>query len=177
LSAIKIALACNAGIAAAKGLAAVMTGSPSMLAETVHSIADTANQGLLLVNRARLAAGIMSALGLGIIVESLHKLQHPEPIGNLMWAFGILSLSIALETVSIVNAILAARRGMSDNLAVLIVEDGAALFGLAIAVLSVAASAQTGDPRYDALGGVAIGLLEALSGAYLLIRLNNRKKV
>jgi divalent metal cation (Fe/Co/Zn/Cd) transporter len=171
MSAIKIGLACNAGIACAKGLAAVMTGSPSMVAETVHSIADTANQGLLLVNRARLAAGIMSALGLGIIVESLHKLAHPEPAGNLMWAFGILSLSIFLETVSLVNAIKASRAGSTDSLLVLVVEDLAALTGLAIAVLSVAAAAQTGEPRYDALGGVAIGLLEALSGLFLTIRM------
>jgi divalent metal cation (Fe/Co/Zn/Cd) transporter len=171
VSAIKIALACNAGIAVAKGVAAVMTGSPSMLAETVHSVADTANQGLLLVDRARIAAGVMVALGAGIVYESFERLRHPEPIGNLMWAFGILSLSIALETVSMVNAIIAARKGMSDSLTVLMVEDGAALFGLAIAVLSVAASAQTGNPRYDALGGIAIGLLEALSGLYLTIRL------
>lgn len=171
MKAVKIALACNAGIALGKGLAAVATGSPSMVAETVHSIADTANQGLLLVNRAKLAAGVMAALGAGIIVESFHRLAHPEPATNLMWAFGILSLAIALETVSMVNAVMAARRGVNDSLTVLLVEDGAALFGLAVAVLSVAASAQTGNPRYDALGGVLIGLLEALSGLGLLIRL------
>lgn len=172
-TAVKIGLACNAGIACAKGVAAVMTGSPSMLAETVHSVADTANQGLLLVNKARLAAGIMILLGLGIIGESVHKLSHPQPTDNLMWAFGILSLSIFLETVSLVNAVKAARMnaGMGDAIMVLVVEDLAALTGLAIAVLSVAASAQTGEPRYDALGGVAIGLLEALSGLYLTIRL------
>lgn len=171
MSAVKIGLACNAGIACAKGVAAVMTGSPSMLAETVHSVADTANQGLLLVNKARLAAGIMILLGLGIVGESVIKLQHPEPTDSLMWAFSILSLSIFLETVSLVNAIKAVRDDPNGSIIVLVVEDLAALTGLAIAVLSVAASAQTGDPRYDALGGVAIGVLEALSGLYLTIRL------
>jgi divalent metal cation (Fe/Co/Zn/Cd) transporter len=171
VSAIKIALACNAGIACAKGVAAVMTGSPSMLAETVHSVADTANQGLLLVNRARLAAAVMTGLGGYIVFESIEKLSHPEPAGNLMWAFGILSLSIFLETVSLVNAIKAVKASPGDSVMVLVVEDLAALTGLAIAVLSVAASAQTGNPRYDALGGIAIGLLEALSGLYLTIRL------
>jgi divalent metal cation (Fe/Co/Zn/Cd) transporter len=170
-TAVKIGLACNAGIACAKGVAAVMTGSPSMLAETVHSVADTANQGLLLVGKARLAAGIMALLGLGIIGESVHKLSHPQPTDNLMWAFGILSLSIFLETVSLVNAVKAVRSEGTASLTVLVVEDLAALTGLAIAVLSVAASAQTGEPRYDALGGVTIGVLEALSGLYLTIRL------
>lgn len=173
MKAIKIALAVNAAIAVSKFVAFAFTGSASMGAEAIHSVADTANQGFLLVNRARLAAGVMTALGVGVIWASLDRLQHPEPVGNLMWAFGILSLSIALETVSITQAFIAAQRvdEVEGELLVLLVEDGAALFGLAVAVLSVAASAQTGNPRYDALGGLAIGLIEALSGLTLTIKL------
>ncbi|MBN7441198.1 cation transporter, partial [Mycobacteroides abscessus subsp. abscessus] len=46
--AIIAALAANAGIAVAKFIGFAITGSSSMLAESVHSIADTSNQGLLL---------------------------------------------------------------------------------------------------------------------------------
>jgi divalent metal cation (Fe/Co/Zn/Cd) transporter len=47
--AILAAMAANAGIAAAKFVAYLVTGSASMLAESVHSVADTSNQGLLLL--------------------------------------------------------------------------------------------------------------------------------
>jgi divalent metal cation (Fe/Co/Zn/Cd) transporter len=45
------ALAANAGIAVAKFVAFLMTGSSSMLAESIHSVADTGNEGLLLLGR------------------------------------------------------------------------------------------------------------------------------
>lgn len=58
--AIFAALTANAGIAVAKFVGFVITGSSSMLAESVHSLADTSNQGLLLSHRSQ---GIAAAQG------------------------------------------------------------------------------------------------------------------
>src|SRR6476646_6483609 len=65
--AILAALAANAGIALAKFIGYVVTGSSSMLAEAVHSVADTANQGLLLLGgkRAKRAATPEHPFGYG----------------------------------------------------------------------------------------------------------------
>ena len=49
--AIVAALAANAGIAVAKFVGFLITGSSSMLAESVHSLVDTSNQGLLLLGK------------------------------------------------------------------------------------------------------------------------------
>lgn len=65
--AILAALSANAGIAVAKFVGAAITGSASMLAEGVHSVADTANQGLLLFgqNRAEQQADELHPFGYG----------------------------------------------------------------------------------------------------------------
>src|SRR6478735_12564375 len=99
--AILAALLANAGIALAKFVGFLVTGSSSMLAEAVHSVADTSNQGLLLLGgkRAQRAATAEHPFGYGrdryfysfvvalllfslgavfAIYEGLHKLEHPE---------------------------------------------------------------------------------------------------
>src|SRR3954452_3075139 len=65
--AIVAALLANAGIAAAKLVGFLLTGAASMLAEAVHSLADTSNQGLLLLgsSRARRTATIRHPFGYG----------------------------------------------------------------------------------------------------------------
>ena len=65
--AILAALAANAGIALAKFIGYAVTGSSSMLAEAVHSVADTSNQGLLLLGgkRAKRAATAEHPFGYG----------------------------------------------------------------------------------------------------------------
>ena len=107
--AIYFALGANAGIAVTKFGAAAYTGSGAMLAEAIHSVADTANQLLLLLGlkRAGIAAseehplgyhrvtyfyGMMVALllffvgGLFSIYEGWHRLASPEPLRNADWA-------------------------------------------------------------------------------------------
>lgn len=113
-------LVVNLAIAAAKGIAAVMTGSGAMLAETIHSTADCGNQLLLLLGlrqaarpsdaahplgygRALYFWSFMVALllfsggGVFSIYEGIHKIQHPEPVENVWLAIGILVFSLALE--------------------------------------------------------------------------------
>jgi len=132
------ALFANLGIAIVKGFAAVVTGSGAMLAETVHSIADTGNQALLLLGAHRanrppdarhpfgygaeryfwafVVALVLFALGAAFSVyEGIHKVLHPEPIRNVGWAYGVLIAAIALESWSYRVASGAVRRARGDR--------------------------------------------------------------
>ncbi|GAA5041642.1 cation diffusion facilitator family transporter [Nocardia callitridis] len=125
--AIIAALSANAGIAVAKFIGAAITGSGSMLAEGVHSVADTGNQGLLLLGQQRAAqeadelhpfgyarnryfysfvvALVLFTLGSGYaIYEGIHKIQHPEDLSSPIVAVVILVLAIALESYSFLTA-------------------------------------------------------------------------
>jgi cation diffusion facilitator family transporter len=126
--AIVAAFGANFGIAAAKFVGFAATGSASMLAEAVHSVADTGNQGLLLLGgrRARREATPEHPFGFGreryfwsfvvalvlftlggafALVEGIDKLRHPHAPESLWWAISILAIAIALETLSFRTAI------------------------------------------------------------------------
>lgn len=126
--AIFAAFAANLGIAAAKFVAFVFTGSASMLSESIHSFADTGNQGLLLLGgrRASKAADARHQFGFGreryfwsfvvalvlfslgalfSIYEGIEKIRHPHEIESLQWAFVVLGISIGLEAFSFRTAI------------------------------------------------------------------------
>jgi cation diffusion facilitator family transporter len=130
--AIIAALLANAGIAIAKFVGYVITGSSSMLAESVHSVADTSNQGLLLLGgkQAKRAATAQHPFGYGrdryfysfvvalllfslgsifAIYEGIHKLEEPEPLTSPLVAVGILVVAIGLETFSFRTAIVESR--------------------------------------------------------------------
>ncbi len=126
--AILAALFANLGIAVAKFIGYLVSGSSSMLAEAVHSLADSGNQVLLLVGgrRARRAATPEHPFGYGreryvyaflvsiilftvggmfSIYEGVHKLQHPEPLDNYWVPVIVLLVAIGLETFSLRTAI------------------------------------------------------------------------
>lgn len=130
--AILAALAANAGIAAAKFVGYLITGSSSMLAESVHSVADTSNQGLLLwgQRQARREADRLHPFGYGrsryfysfvvalvlftlgavfALYEGYHKIAHPEPLTSAPVAIAILVVAIALESYSFRTAITESR--------------------------------------------------------------------
>ena len=113
-------LVVNLCITGAKAFAAFMTHSGAMLAETIHSFADCANQTLLLVGvkQARrpptkkhplgygrsvyfwsfmVAMLLFSVGGMFSIYEGIHKYHNPEPVENVMWGIGVLLFSICLE--------------------------------------------------------------------------------
>lgn len=119
-----LALGANAGIGVAKLVAYIITGSGSMLAESIHSFADSGNQGLLLLGGSRaarapddrhplgygreayfwamLVAVILFTLGgLFSIYEGVHKLQKPEPLENLTAAIVVLVIGLILEGASL----------------------------------------------------------------------------
>lgn len=124
MSAIIYALTANAGIAVSKGAAAVYTGSSAMLAESVHSAADCANQLLLLLGikqakreptedhplgygKATYFWSFMVALllfsmgGAFSIYEGVHKLSSPEPLANPWVAIAVLAVGVVLEAWSL----------------------------------------------------------------------------
>ncbi len=128
--AIVAALAANLGIAITKFVAFLLTGSSSMLAESVHSVADSGNQALLLLGgrRARKQATplhpfgygreryfwafvvsivLFSVGGLFALYEAFHKFQQPEPIEGMWWwvPIVVLVVSIGLESYSFRTAI------------------------------------------------------------------------
>ena len=121
--AILAALGANAGIAVAKFAGFLITGSSSMLAESVHSVADTSNQGLLLLGQKKaerdadqlhpfgygrnryfysfVVALVLFTLGsLFAIYEGIHKIQHPEELNSAFVAIAILVIAICLEGYS-----------------------------------------------------------------------------
>ncbi|MGC4092607.1 MAG: cation diffusion facilitator family transporter [Polyangiaceae bacterium] len=127
--AVKAALLANAGIAVAKLVAALLSGSATMLAEGVHSIADTANQSLLLLGM-RLSSKRATALhpfgrdsesyfwafivslllfflgGVFAIYEGVHKLlANDDHQGSLVAPLAVLGISILLEAGSFVVAL------------------------------------------------------------------------
>ena len=126
--AIVAAMVANAGIAVAKFVAYVVTGSASMLAESIHSVADTSNQGLLLLGGRRaqrvaddrhqfgygreryfwafVVAMVLFALGgLFSIYEGVEKIRHPHEVESLGWAIGVLVFAIVAEGFSFRTAI------------------------------------------------------------------------
>lgn len=131
--AVVAALLANAGIAVAKFVGFLITRSSSMLAESVHSLADTGNQALLLLGgkRARRAATpehpfgygreryfwsfvvalmLFSVGGMFAIYEGIEKIRHSgHELESPMVAVGILTVAILLETWSFRTAITEAR--------------------------------------------------------------------
>jgi cation diffusion facilitator family transporter len=132
--AIVAALTANLGIAATKFLAFLLTQSSSMLAESIHSVADSGNQLLLLIGGKRAAraadeehpfgygrqryvyAFLVSIVlftigGMFAIYEGVHKWQHPEPIQDWVWVpIAVLVVAIALEGYSFRTAIVESNR-------------------------------------------------------------------
>ena len=130
--AILAALFANAGIAAAKFVGFLITGSSSMLAESVHSVADTSNQGLLLFGQrqARKEATSLHQFGYGrsryfysfvvalvlfslgaifALYEGYHKISHPQPLNSPLVAVAILVVAIGLESYSFRTAMVESR--------------------------------------------------------------------
>jgi cation diffusion facilitator family transporter len=118
-----VAIAANLLVAVAKGVAAALTGSAAMLAETTHSIADTCNELLLYVGVRRgmrpaddhhplgygqarffwsllAAVGIFVVGGLLAIYDGVQSLRHPEPVTNVGVGVAVLLVSAGLEGLS-----------------------------------------------------------------------------
>lgn len=132
------AMLANLGIAIAKFVGFLVTSSSSMLAESIHSLADTGNQILLLFGgkRSRMAPDRKHPFGYGreryfwafvvsivlftlgamfAIYEGIEKVLHPHEIDSAQWAIGILVVSLLLEANSFRTAIHEARPAKGDD--------------------------------------------------------------
>ncbi|WP_329119911.1 cation diffusion facilitator family transporter [Streptomyces sp. NBC_01353] len=126
--AIVAALAANLAIAVAKFVAFIFSGSSSMLAESVHSLADSGNQGLLLLGGKKakreatpqhpfgygreryiyaflVSIVLFSVGGMFAVYEGYEKIKHPHPIEAWYWPVGVLVFAIIAETFSFRTAI------------------------------------------------------------------------
>ena len=128
MKAVVAALAANLGIAIAKFAAFLVTGSASMLAESVHSVADTGNEALLLIGRGRsrrartaehsfgfgrerffyafvVAVMLFTVGGVFSIYDGVHKILNPGHLNSPVVAYVVLGVSVVLESFSLRTAI------------------------------------------------------------------------
>jgi len=207
--AIIAAFAANLAIALAKVVGFLFTGAASMLAEAVHSGADTTNQGLLFLGGARarksatpdhpfgygreryfwgfVVALVIFTLGSAFaLFEGIEKLRTPHELESVGWAVGILLVSMACEGYSFRTAVKESRhvkkdeswwafirRSKNPELPVVLLEDFGALIGLVLALLGIALAKITGNPRFDAMGSVAIGLLLGAIAVTLVVEMKS----
>lgn len=136
--AIIAALVANMAIAVGKFVAFIFTGSSSMLAESVHSVADSGNQALLLLGGKRaqrsrtrahpfgygreryfyafVVAVVLFTIGAVFsLYEGWHKLSDPHPVESPQWAFGVLIFAIIAESFSFRTAIRESRELKGDQ--------------------------------------------------------------
>lgn len=115
---------------------------------------------------------LFSMGGMFSIYEGFHKIDHEELPSSPAIAFGVLAISLVAESVSLwkcLTQVNALRGEMSlwrwfrstrrSELLVVLGEDVAATLGLAFAMLALAATMITGNPVFDAIGSLAIGVL------------------
>ena len=213
--AVYTALVGNLGIAIAKLIAAILTGSIAMLAETLHSLSDTFNQVLLLIGIktstkaaterhpfgygkeqffwsfivATMLFGISGFISLQQGFTSLiSKIHHIE---NVNFSYIILAISAIFEANALRVALDLSKRSIEargkkfslstllnefqeskdPSLITIMVEDSAALLGIAIAGVGIFLSNQTGNTIYDSISSLSIGAI-LMAFAFFLAREN-----
>ncbi len=193
--AILYAFIANFAIALAKTWAALLTGSGSLLAEAIHSYADSGNQVLLFIGMRQalkpadrehplgygkltyfwafvVALLLFSVGGLFSVYEGVHKLQQPEPLNAAWVGLLVLAGAIVIEALSLLGCLreIGKIRGAKSltywlvhtrnaELVVVLGEDIAAIVGLLLAFVCLGLSAMTGEPTFDAIGSIAIGIV------------------
>jgi cation diffusion facilitator family transporter len=214
--AVYTALVGNLGIAVAKLIAAILTGSIAMLAETLHSMSDTFNQVLLLIGIktsvkaaterhpfgygkeqffwsfivATMLFGISGFISLqqgfsSLIISTFHHIENVN-ISYIILAVSAVFEANALRVVLELSNLSIKARGDKFSLRALLyefqeskdpstmtimVEDSAALLGIAIAGIGIFLSNQTGNTIYDSISSVLIGAI-LMAFAFFLAREN-----
>ncbi|MER6704413.1 cation diffusion facilitator family transporter [Streptomyces fumanus] len=183
-----MALAANLVIAVAKAIGGVLAGSPALLSEAAHSVADSLNEVFLLaaLRRSRRPAdrrhpfgygkeryfwSLLAAVGIFVMggcfsvfqgVEALRKGAEEELSGYIA---GLIVLGVALlaEGASLLRALHQVRRqggGLGDPaLRTVVAEDGTAVLGVTLAIIGMALHMVTGDVVWEASASLAIGAL------------------
>jgi len=207
--AIFAAFLANLAIAVAKLVGFLLTGAASMLAEAVHSGADTTNQGLLFLGgaKARKSATAEHPFGYGreryfwafvvalvifmlgslfALFEGIEKLRTPHELESAGVAVVILLVAMACEAFSLRTAVKESRhtkgeeswwrfirRSKTPELPVVLLEDLGALVGLVLALAGLGLAELTGNPRFDAIGSIAIGILLGVIAVTLVVEMKS----
>ncbi|MEE8339882.1 MAG: cation diffusion facilitator family transporter [Xanthomonadales bacterium] len=209
LKSILFALFANSAIAVAKGVAAAITGSSAMLAEAIHSVADSGNQLLLILGLRQtkkaptddhplgfgksiyfwsflVAVILFSVGGMFSLYEGVHKLLHPTPLSHPWIAIAVLGFAIIAESISLWGCLREVnkerygrsifqwfRESRSSALIVVFGEDIAALLGLVFALAAIFATYLTGDPLWDAVGTISIGVLLIVVAFFIAVEVKD----
>lgn len=204
------ALLGNSAIAIAKFVGFLVTRSSSMLAESIHSVADSGNQALLLwggraagkeeddehqfgYGRERFFWAFVVALVLFLVgggfalYEGIEKIRHPHAIDNAGVAYGILGFGIVAEGYALYTAVTESKKAKRSDeswwqfirktrvpeLAVVLLEDIAAMIGLVVAMVSVFISDTFDAPIWDGIGTLTIGILLVVVAMILIIEMRS----
>ena len=129
---------------------------------------------------------LFSVGGMFSVYEGVHKLQHPEPLAFPWVAIGVLAFAIVAESISLWGCMREVnkerhgrslmqwfRQSRSSALIVVFGEDIAALLGLIFAMFAVVATMLTGNPLWDALGTIAIGILLIVVAVFVAIEVKD----
>jgi cation diffusion facilitator family transporter len=202
------AIAANVAIAATKFVVAGITGSSAMLAEGIHSAVDSFNGVLLLVGIrlsqrpatpehpfghgkelyfwSLIVAVLIFGLGGGVsFYEGVRHIRHPQPLGDPLWNYVVLTAAAVFEGISFAIALRqfliqadgapfweALHRSKDPTTYTVLAEDAAALAGLAIAALGIALSHRLDMPALDGVASLLIGVL--LAGVATLLTWESR---
>ncbi|MEK7538679.1 MAG: cation diffusion facilitator family transporter [Patescibacteria group bacterium] len=200
------ALAGNFAITILKTIGFILSGSSSLFSEAIHSLADTANQALLMVGimKSRRAPDEDSSYGYGLerffwalisacgvffvgagvtVYHGVTTLLHPGELIFRPEVFIILIISFVVEfaTLSIAFRELWSGREVGASLSetlrdgdptvlAVVYEDGVAVFGVLVALMSVGLSYLTGNPVWDSIGSIVIGVLLAWVAIVLILK-------
>lgn len=192
-----VAVVTNLGIAAAKAVGGVVSGSSAMLSEAAHSVADTVTEVMLLASLKRsarpadeahplgygperyiwaLLASIATFVGGAVfaVYDGIHTLVHGEDPGDPTLSYVILAIAFLLEGYSLLVAWRQVTREAARMQAPLglyvkhtpdtavkavLLENVAALIGLALAAGGLLGAQLTGSGVYDGVASLLIGLL------------------
>jgi cation diffusion facilitator family transporter len=204
-----VAALANLGVALAKAVAGVISGSSAMLSEAAHSVADTVTEVLLLTALKRsgkpadedhplgygaerylwaLLAAVATFVGGAVfsLYDAIHTLTQGEELGDPLASYLVLAVAFLLEGFSLRTAVRQARgeaarrkvpfrhylrRTPDTAVKAVVMEDSAALIGLALAAGGLLGGQLTGSGVWDGIASLCIGLL-LLYVAWVLGRSN-----
>jgi len=115
------------------------------------------------------------------VMEGIKHFQHPEPLSNVTVALGVLGVSVVLEAFSLYGAMKEIRKiakgkpffkwfreTRQSELMVVAGEDIAALAGLSFAFIAVLMTVVTGNPVWDAMGSISVGVLLMIVAIFIV---------